>query len=498
MAVGLAVVGPVAAAPEATNMIDLKNITKLYHMGDETVHALQDVNLRIEDGEYIAIIGPSGSGKSTLMNILGCLDIPTSGSYDLNGTMVSRMKESQLATVRNKNIGLVFQNFNLLGKATAIRNVELPARYGGFGPAERHKRAMEAMTAVGLAHRTHHKPTELSGGQQQRVAIARALVNKPNIILADEPTGALDSKTGKEILDLFEQLQRENGITVIVVTHDPNVARRAHRVVTIRDGRIESDVSRQKDKDGKEILITRQVAPIPEPEESLVAASQDVVVEKLNLKGGKKKKVAFEGPIPFKRLALQGILGIVLAIVANIVISQIIALLLSLRSPILQIPIVAGFTAVATLLGVVAYALVNRFAKRPVWLFRLIAVIALVVSFVPDIALATGLINPIAFIAASQRTATGANAQGGTATGTTTGNTARGGNAAGGQFRGPIGIGGAFGSGTRSATTRVTSPYEVPATLIVLHLAAYGIVVGTLTRQPKKKKAKAEKARGVV
>jgi putative ABC transport system ATP-binding protein len=212
-------------------------------MGTEEVRALDGVSLTIGTGEYVAIIGPSGSGKSTMMNVLGCLDKPTSGEYLLNGRDVSKLNERQLAQVRNKNIGFVFQQFNLLGRMSALRNVELPARYGGVSASTRHNRAVSAIEAVGLANRQGHKPTELSGGQQQRVAIARALVNEPSILLADEPTGALDSKTGREILDLFEQLHRERGITVIVVTHDPNVARRADRVVSLRDGNIESDVS---------------------------------------------------------------------------------------------------------------------------------------------------------------------------------------------------------------------------------------------------------------
>ena len=224
-------------------MIELVNITKAYQIGAETVKALDSVSLKIDTGEYIAIIGPSGSGKSTMMNVLGCLDKPTSGSYLLNDKDVSKLSERQLAKVRNKNIGFVFQQFNLLGRMTALRNVELPADYGGVSMNVRHKHAISAMEAVGLGNRLRHKPTELSGGQQQRVAIARALVNEPNILLADEPTGALDSKTGREILDLFELLHRERGITVILVTHDPNIARRANRVVSLRDGHIESDIS---------------------------------------------------------------------------------------------------------------------------------------------------------------------------------------------------------------------------------------------------------------
>jgi len=224
------------------HVIDIRDATKVYGMGDVEVHALRGVSLQIERGDYVAIMGASGSGKSTLMNILGCLDVPTSGAYNLNGKDVSKLGDDQLAAARNRNIGFVFQQFNLLGKATALRNVELPLRYAGMGGGERHKRAVEALTAVGLGERLRHRPTELSGGQQQRVAIARALVTRPTMILADEPTGALDSRTGSEILALFETLQRERGITVVLVTHDPNVAGHAKRIIAIRDGRIESDL----------------------------------------------------------------------------------------------------------------------------------------------------------------------------------------------------------------------------------------------------------------
>jgi putative ABC transport system ATP-binding protein len=224
-------------------MIELKHIFKTYRMGAELVHALDDVSLKIEDGELVAIIGPSGSGKSTLMNVVGCLDKPSSGEYLLNGQDVSKLGDDRLATVRNKNIGFVFQQFNLLNRASALRNVELPMRYGGVRGGELSKRAAAALEVVGLKDRMRHRPVEMSGGQQQRVAIARALVNNPTLLLADEPTGALDSHTGQEILTLFEQLQRERHITVILVTHDPNIAKHARRVIAIRDGRIESDIS---------------------------------------------------------------------------------------------------------------------------------------------------------------------------------------------------------------------------------------------------------------
>ncbi|MBI5564175.1 MAG: ABC transporter ATP-binding protein [Chloroflexi bacterium] len=217
-------------------MIEIENITKVYQMGETAVHALDGVSLKIEDGEWIAITGPSGSGKSTLMSILGCLDSPTSGSYKLDGTDVAKMRDDQLAAVRNTKIGFVFQQFNLLARTSALENVALPLLYAS-GNHQR-DRAKAALTAVGLADRLGHRPNELSGGQQQRVAIARALVTEPSIILADEPTGNLDSKTGKEIMSLFSELHRTRGITVIFVTHDPAIAANAQRVIYIRDGQV--------------------------------------------------------------------------------------------------------------------------------------------------------------------------------------------------------------------------------------------------------------------
>lgn len=221
-------------------LIELKDIKKIYKIGTQEVHALRGVSLQVEENEYLAIMGPSGSGKSTLMNILGCLDTPTSGTYRFANELVSEMNDDQLAEIRNRQIGFVFQTFNLLPRATALHNVELPMIYNGTPASKRRKIAMEALERVGLADRMHHRPNELSGGQRQRVAIARALVNNPKIILADEPTGNLDTRTGEEIMEIFEELH-EQGHTIVLVTHEEYIAEHTNRIVRLRDGVIERD-----------------------------------------------------------------------------------------------------------------------------------------------------------------------------------------------------------------------------------------------------------------
>jgi putative ABC transport system ATP-binding protein len=242
-------------SPMSAVVIDIENITKHYVMGEETVHALRGVSLQIQRNEYLAIMGPSGSGKSTLMNMLGCLDTPSSGKYLFNGKDVSAMDDDELATIRNHEIGFVFQTFNLLPRSTSLRNVELPLIYAGLDPETREEKAAHALQEVGLGDRMHHKPNELSGGQRQRVAIARALVNDPSIILADEPTGNLDSKTGEEIMQLLENLY-QRGNTIILVTHEPDIARHARRTVHLRDGLVESDAATVQQPEIETLALT--------------------------------------------------------------------------------------------------------------------------------------------------------------------------------------------------------------------------------------------------
>ncbi len=222
-------------------LIETEGLTRLYHVGDEIVHALQDVTLAIETGEFIAVMGPSGSGKSTFMNVIGCLDRPTSGIYRLEGEVISALSGDALAAVRNRKMGFVFQQFHLLDRLDALANVELPMIYAGIDPATRHARAAAALRRVGLGDRIHHRPTQLSGGQQQRVAIARAIVNEPKILLADEPTGALDSRTSVELMVLFQELNRE-GVTVCIVTHETDIASYAKRLIRFLDGRVVADL----------------------------------------------------------------------------------------------------------------------------------------------------------------------------------------------------------------------------------------------------------------
>ncbi|HEU4927938.1 MAG TPA: ABC transporter ATP-binding protein [Vicinamibacterales bacterium] len=258
-------------------VIEVKDLVKTYHVGEVTVRALRGANFAVTPGEFIAVTGPSGSGKSTLMHILGCLDRPTSGQYFLDGRDVSRMSKDELANVRNNKIGFVFQGFNLLSRTTALDNVELPLLYNSgknkLKTAERHKRAMESLTAVGLGERYHHYPNQLSGGQQQRVAIARSLINHPSIILADEPTGNLDTRTSIEVMGIFQKLNIERGITIILITHEMDIAEYGTRLVRFRDGRIQIDQKIQHRRNAAEELAK---LPPPEPEEHVPADEKPV------------------------------------------------------------------------------------------------------------------------------------------------------------------------------------------------------------------------------
>jgi putative ABC transport system ATP-binding protein len=251
--------------PSAGAVIHLERIHKIYSMGDIEVHALRGVSLDIRRGEFVAIMGPSGSGKSTMMNIIGCLDHPTKGTYFLDGVDVSTVNKPGLADIRNKSVGFVFQSFNLVSRTSALENVELPLIYAGVGAGERNRRARQALADVGLADRERNMPNQLSGGQQQRVALARALVNNPALILADEPTGALDTRTSVEVMEIFQRLNRERNLTIIVVTHEPDIAQYAGRIIQFRDGRIKTDFPVENRKDAAEVL--RLLPPETEEEE---------------------------------------------------------------------------------------------------------------------------------------------------------------------------------------------------------------------------------------
>jgi putative ABC transport system ATP-binding protein len=250
-------------------LVEVDNLVKTYKMGDVTVHALRGVSLTIPKGMFVAIMGPSGSGKSTFMNILGCLDKPTAGSYRLDGVETGRLNRDELAEIRNKRIGFVFQNFNLLARTSALENVELPLLYNGRANQDGKERALAALRSVGLAGREHHHPNQLSGGQQQRVAIARSLINDPQIIMADEPTGALDSRTSVEIMGIFQRLNREKGISIIVVTHEPDIASYANRIIVFKDGRVKSDRMVDAPRDAQAEL---EAMPLINDDEQEIAA----------------------------------------------------------------------------------------------------------------------------------------------------------------------------------------------------------------------------------
>jgi putative ABC transport system ATP-binding protein len=259
---------PVSAAVKP--VIRLENVYKTYDLGEVQVHALRGISLEVYEGEFVAVMGPSGSGKSTVMNILGCLDRPTKGRYFLDGVDVSRMSKDALARIRNRKLGFVFQQFNLLSRTSALENVELPTVYAGISPEERTKRALESLTRVGLASRSGHHPSQLSGGQQQRVAIARGLVNRPAILLADEPTGNLDSRTSVEIMDILQTLNNEQGLTIVLVTHEPDIARYAKRTLEFRDGKLRRDNLVEDRSVAQDVLKT-----LPTPEEQAAEDAED-------------------------------------------------------------------------------------------------------------------------------------------------------------------------------------------------------------------------------
>src|ERR1700732_366043 len=261
---------PTQTAAEGKPVIRLENVHKIYDLGEIQVQALRGVSVAVREGEFVAVMGPSGSGKSTVMNILGCLDRPTRGHYYLDGVDVSGMSKTELARIRNRKLGFVFQQFNLLSRTSALENVELPTVYAGISPEERTKRAMEALTRVGLADRAGHHPSQLSGGQQQRVAIARGLVNRPSILLADEPTGNLDSRTSVEIMDILQGLNNDQGLTIVLVTHEPDIAQYAKRTLDFRDGKLRRDTIVRNRSVASEVLQT-----LPTPEEQAAEDAED-------------------------------------------------------------------------------------------------------------------------------------------------------------------------------------------------------------------------------
>jgi putative ABC transport system ATP-binding protein len=260
-------------------VIRLENVFKTYDLGEIQVQALRGVSLQVREGEFVAVMGPSGSGKSTIMNILGCLDRPTKGRYFLDGVDVSRMSKTELARIRNRKLGFVFQQFNLLSRTSALENVELPTVYAGISPEERERRAMESLTRVGLADRAGHHPSQLSGGQQQRVAIARALVNTPSILLADEPTGNLDSRTSVEIMDILQTLNNEQGLTIVLVTHEPDIAQYSKRTMLFRDGKLVRDSIVQERLSAREVLKSLPTVEEQAAEDAEQEARQDKLEE---------------------------------------------------------------------------------------------------------------------------------------------------------------------------------------------------------------------------
>ncbi len=434
-------------------MLELKGVSKTYVMGDQIVHALDGIDLKIEDGEFVAIIGPSGSGKSTLMNVIGCLDTPSDGQYILNGDDVSKMRSRDLADARNRHIGFVFQRFNLLGRMSALRNVEMPARYAGMPAKERTRRAAEMLGLVGLGSRMNHKPMELSGGQQQRVAIARSLINQPSILLADEPTGALDTRTGREIMGLFERLHRERGITIILVTHEPEVAEYAHRVISIRDGRIESDI-----KHGP-----RRSALGEQGGDGAVAMPQDAAPE----------RVKMEKPPPptWRRIATAGGIAAAVTLAAN-------ALLRTVAVSMLGAPAfgslawisVLGITAAVAIAATLAFGLTTRNAANPRRTFTTLAMILLLLSFVPIGLSLAGVTNSGA---SGFRTRNATATSGANTTTTSDANTTT------------------TGAPNRRSGSTWTSRLSTQGALMLMNLATYGLttslLLGTLSRSAVKR-----------